>query len=215
MVLDGRGKRQLDIEREQRRELNALTLMPLPVRIPAEWYHLLPKVFPLVVGSGDESEHYIDPDVARGFLEMWGQRLMKDDGDYVWIHLGGVEAYETIPAFAKGVETKIKGRDQEVREQGGGLKDVIEHWRNSVEDLRGLDDKDVLEARKDIIHTLEPLMSTVALSGAWAVAYSRSCDNIYKFRETVRDWMAKYGDQYDLDLPFGGKIEASVETRLH
>ncbi len=211
---EDKGRREIEFEREQRREHNALSLMPLPVRIPAEWYHLLPKVLPLVVDSDGESENVLSPDVAKAFLSMWQERLMREDGEYIWLKLGGVEAFETIPSFARAVEIKVKGRDQEIKESGG-LKGVIDHWRTSVNELRDEDDKEVLEGRKEILRAIEPLMSTVALSGAWAVSYQRSCENLYRIRESVRDWMDRNRDHYDLDQPFGGRIEATVETRLH
>lgn len=198
-------ERELRRDRELRRERNALTLMPLPVRMPKEWYDLLPKVMPLISRSPDESKYYMAEETAQAFLQMWKQRLMRRDGNDVWVHLGGLECYETIPKFAKGVEQRIKGRDSEIKEQGG-LKGLIQHWGAHVEELRSLDDKAVLEGRMRFVRSLEPLMSTLALSGTWGVAYERSRDNILKIRPVVQKWIAEHGRQWNLDEPFGGKL---------
>ena len=202
---DTQKERELRREREIRRERNALTIMPLPVRIPSEWYDLLPKVMPLISRSPEESRYFIPEEAAQAFLQMWKQRLMRRDGEHVWVHLGGLECYETIPNFAKGVAHRVKGRDSEIKEKGG-LKALIEHWRTNVEELKGLDDKSILEARIQVVRALEPLMSTLALSGAWGSAFERSRENILKIRPVVQKWITEHGRQWDLDEPFGGKL---------
>ncbi|MEE8471244.1 MAG: hypothetical protein V3S51_07940, partial [Dehalococcoidia bacterium] len=182
-----------------------LTIMPLPVRIPTEWYDLLPKVLPLISRSPEQSKFYMPEETVQSFLQMWKQRLMRRDGEYAWVHLGGLECYETIPNFAKGVEHRIKGRDAEMKERGG-LKALIQHWRTSVAGMNDLDDKAVLEARIGIVRTIEPLMSTLALSGSWGAAFERSRENILKIRPVVQRWIAQHGKQWNLDEPFGGKL---------
>lgn len=206
--LETQREREIRRDRDLRREKNALTIMPLPVRIPSEWYDLLPKVLPLINRSPEQSKFFMPEATVQAFLQMWKQRLMRRDGEYTWVHLGGLECYETIPNFAKGVEHRIKGRDAEVKEQGG-LKGLIQHWRTRVAELNNLDDKAVLEARIGIVHSLEPLMSTLAMSGAWGVAFERSRENILKIRPVVQRWIAQYGKQWNLDEPFGGKLSQS------
>ena len=197
--------RELRREKDLRRERNALTIMPLPVRIPAEWYDLLPRVIALVPNSPNESRFYMPEETTQAFLQMWSQRLMRRDGKDIWVHLGGLECYETIPNFAKAVEQRIKGRDAELK-QSGGLKALINQWRSNVLGLQDQDDKAILESRIQLVHALEPLMSTLALSGAWGVAYERARDNILKIRPVIERWMDQHGSQWNLDEPFGGKL---------
>jgi hypothetical protein len=203
--IDLQRRREIQRERELRKERNALTIMPLPVKIPKEWYELLPKVLPLISRSPQESKYYMPEANVQAFLKMWGQRLMRRDGDYVWVHLGGIECYETIPRFAKAVEEKIKGRDMEIKERYG-LKGLLEHWRINVRELNSLDDKSVMEARMRILRSIEPLLSTLALSGAWGGAFERSRENILKIRPVVQKSIAEQGHRWDLDEPFGGKL---------
>lgn len=196
---------ELQRERELRRERNALTIMPLPVRIPSEWYDLLPRIMPLISRDPSESKFYMPEETIQSFLQMWQQRLMRRDDKEVWVHLGGLECYETIPNFARGVEQRIRSRDAEIK-QAGGLKALIHHWRNNVIELHNLDDKTVLEMRIQIMHSLKPLMSTLALSGAWGSAYERSRENILKIRPVIYKWIEQNGRQWNLNEPFGGKL---------
>ncbi len=198
-------QRELHRERELRRERNALTIMPLPVRIPLDWYNLLPNVIPLIPRNPKQSRFYMPEETIQAFMQMWQQRLMRQDGNDVWVHLGGLECYETIPNFSKAVDQRIKGRDAEIK-QVGGLKALLNHWRTHVTELQDLDDKATLEARIKIVNALAPLMSTLALSGAWGVAYERSRDNILKIRPVVHRWIEQHGRQWNLDEPFGGKL---------
>ncbi len=206
---DPQKLREMRRDRDLRRERNALTIMPLPVSMPIEWYDLLPRVIPLLTHSPNESRFYMPEETVQAFLQMWNQRLMRRDAKNAWVHLGGLECYEMIPNFAKGVAERVKGRDSEMK-QVGGLKALINHWRINVSGMQDLDDKAVLEARIQIVHSLEPLMSTLALSGAWGVAYERSRDNILKIRPVVQKWMEQHGKQWNLDEPFGGKLSQGV-----
>lgn len=207
--LETQSQRKLRRDQDLRRERNALTIMPLPVKIPAEWYELLPRVLPLVGRSPQESKFYIADETVQAFRQMWAQRLMTRDGDNVWLRLGGLECYETIPRFARAVENRVKGRDQEVNRQGG-LKAVIEYWRTGMEELNGRDDRTVLEARMRVLPSLEHLLSAAALSGAWGTAFERAGENILKIRPTVQGWIAQHGKRWNLDEPFGGKFEESL-----
>lgn len=203
--IDLQRQRELQRDRELRRERNALTIMPVPVKIPVDWYVLLPRVLPLVTRAPEDSKYCLPGATAEAFQRMWKQRFMRRDGDYVWVHLGGIECYETIPNFAKNVAERIKARDIETKEKSG-LKGLLDHWRLSIADLNNMDDKVVLETRMKILRTLEPLMSTLALSGAWGAAYERSRENILKIRPTVQKWIEQHGKKWDLNEPFGGKL---------
>jgi len=202
---DAIKERKLMRERQLRRERNALTVMPLPIKIPVEWYELLPRVLPLIGKGSNGSRFYMPEETIEAFQKMWKQRLMRRDGNDVWVHLGGLECYETIPNFTRGVEYRIKGRDAEIK-RADGLKALIKHWRDNVKGFDNLDDKAVLEARIQLIHSLEPLMSTLALSSAWGDAYERSRQNILKIRPVIQRWMEQHGNQWNLDEPFGGKL---------
>jgi len=205
-----KSERELRWERDVQREKNALTVMPLPVRFWDEWYDLVPKVLPLVSRSPDESKYFIPEEKVQAFLDMWNGRLMRTDENYVWLHLGGIECFETIPNFARGVESRIRGRDQEIKEEGG-IKALVEHWQTHIEELKDVDPKDVLEARIRIVNSLEPLMSTLAFGGSWSAAYARAIENIIQTRPVIQEWIAKHGDQWNLDLPFGGRLENSED----
>ncbi|MEE8471353.1 MAG: hypothetical protein V3S51_08490 [Dehalococcoidia bacterium] len=209
-VLETQKQREARRDQGLQREMNALSIMPLPLKIPAEWYDLLPRLLPLVSRSPEESRYYIAEKTVQAFLQLWEQRLMKRDGDDVWVRLGGLECYESIPKFAEGVDYRIKGRDEEIKAEGG-IKAVIEYWRANVEDLRDLDDQAVFKARMKILPAIDYVLSAVALSGAWGVAFQRSKDNIIKIREEVQRWIADNGSQWDLDKPFGGKISESCD----
>ena len=202
---EAKSDRQAKWEREQKRERNALTIMPLPVKFWVAWYDLLPKVLPLVSRSREETKFYIPEDKVEAFLSMWNDRLMRRDEEYVWLHLGGIECFETIPSFARGVEARIRGRDEEVK-AAGGLFALVARWRAGVEELKDLMDKDILEERIKIVTSLEPLMSTLAFAGSWGHAHARALENMIQVRPAIQEWIAKFGSQWDLDLPFGGKI---------
>jgi hypothetical protein len=202
---DLQRERELERDRNVRREENALTLMPLPVRIPDEWYSLLPRVLPLVSRSPQESQFYMAEETIRGFLDLWEQRLIGREGNDVWLRLTGPECYETIPTFGKSVDYRIRGRDQEIMD-GGGIAALIEHWRTRVKELRDLDDRKVIEARLRLLPALEPLMSEIALSGAWGAAFERAQSGILRIRPQVQEWIARHGAEYDLDQPFGGTL---------
>ena len=205
-----KSERELRWERDVHREKNALTIMPLPVQFWGEWYDLVPMVLPLVDRTREESEFFIPEEKVQAFLDMWNGRLMRRDPNYVWLHLGGIECFQTIPNFCRGVESRIKGRDQEVKEQSG-IKALVERWQTAIEDLGAAAPKDVLEARIKIVNSLEPLMSTLAFGGSWSAAYARAIENILVTRPVIQEWVAKYGDQWNLDLPFGGTLENSED----
>jgi hypothetical protein len=202
---DLQRERELERERSLRWEENALTLMPLPVEMPEVWYSLLPRVSPLVSRSPQESQFYIPEQVLEEFLTMWKQRLTSRAGNIVWLRLTGPECYETIPKFVKSVDHRIRGRDQEIMDRGG-ITALIEHWRMHVEELRHLEDRTVIEARLRLLAALEPLMSEIAMSGAWGMAFERAQSSIFKIRPQIREWIAKHGAEYNLDEPFGGTL---------
>ncbi len=212
-------EREQQYERSVRHEKNALTLMPLPVQIRAEWYDLMPKVLRMIEDTPDkrfDKKYLVRKEAVDSFIQQWDRRLMtrEGNGEYVWIHLGGLEAFETIPNFSRAIEAKIKGLDAEMREKGG-LKGIIDLWRTGIEELNNLNDMEVLDARKKILYSVESLMSTVTLSGCWAHAFERARDNILKIRPVVENWINTQGRQWDLDKPFGGKIEDTVTERMN
>jgi len=139
---------------------------------------------------------------------------MRRDGDHVWVYLGGLECYEMIPAFSRSIEWRIRGHDLEVKSRGG-LKATVELWRTHVRGFSHLNDIQVLEARRNLLHSLESLMSTITLSGCWASAFERARDNILKIRPMIQEWIHTQGKYWDLDQPFGGKVEAIVTKRLN
>jgi hypothetical protein len=208
---ESKSEREVRWERDLRREENALTLIPLPVKLPAETYDLLPRVLPLLPRSPDESPHHVPEQDVQSFLEMWEQRLLKRDEDSVWVNLSGLECWEIIPNFATTVSDALKGRDAEMRQEGG-MRASIEYWRSHVEDFKDCDDKTILDRRVHTLRSIAPLLSAVALSGAWGVTYQRSRENIYKIRGKVQDWIDKNGDQWDLDQPFGGMVHVDNES---
>lgn len=212
-IQETQKQREARRDQEQRREINALTIIPLPLRFLSEWYDLLPRVLPLVSRSPEESRNYIAEDIVQAFLRLWEQRLMRRDEEHVWVRLGGLECYESIPRFANRVEERIKGREEEIRQEGG-IKAVIEYWRTRVEDLKCLDDRAVLESRMKTLPAIEHVLSAVALSGCWGVAFERSKENILKIRDEVQGWISRYGSQWDLDKPFGGKLSENCDPVL-
>ncbi len=201
--------REVRRSRELRYEKNALTIMPLPVRIPALLYDLLPKLLALIPAKPDVSQHYIPEEEVNGFLKMWAERLMRREGDHVWIRLGGVESYEAIPQFARKVEALLKARDAETKEQKG-LMPLLQHWRTNVPSLAGLDDKATLEARKRMLQDFQPLTSTLTVSAAWGEAFERSRENMVKIRPVLQQWISQHGHEWNLEEPFGGKLSRTI-----
>ncbi len=194
-------------EREIVREVNALTVMPLPVRIPASWYEILPKVMPLISTSSGHTSYSMGEEVVQMFLSRWGKILIRRDGSFVWLRIGGVACYEIIPNFVKGVRHAIDARDAEIAESGG-MQAVIQHWRVSVEELRFLDDDAVLRGRNEVLRVLRPEMWHEELGRHWNCAAERAHINFGKIRPAIRKWIAKHENQCNLDEPFGGRLSA-------
>ncbi len=190
---------------ESAREKNALTIMPLPVRIPASWYDLLPKVLPLISRSREKTKSCMAEETTRIFLKRWQQALIRREGSYVWLHLGGVACYEVLPNFVKNVREKIALRDKEIRDKSGP-KALIQHWRNCVEELKQLDDDSVLKWREDMLRLLQPEMWHEGLGRAWSFASERAQLNFNQIRPAVQKWIHKYESRCDLDKPFSGKL---------
>ena len=203
--LEAQRQRDFRRTRELRRERNALTIMPLPVRVPAFWYDILPRVLPLIPTTPEVSKHYMPADTVEQFGKMWSERLMRREDDYVWVHLGGVESYETIPSFARTVATLVKARDTEIKEKQG-LKGLLDHWRDNAVGMSGLDDKAILEARMQILRDLEPATSTLPFSAAWGEAFERARENMVRIRPVLQRWIDEHGHDWDLGEPFGGKL---------
>lgn len=206
-------EREREYQRAIRRERNALTLMPLPVSIPAAWYDLMERVAPLIKQIPQTAPYFMPHQTLDAFLNTWKARLMRRDGNHVWVYLGGLECYDMIPAFSRSLERSIKGFDQDLKVKGG-LKATIELWRRYAIGLNNLNDIEVLDARRGMLHSLEALMSTITLSGCWAAAFERARDNILKIRPTVYEWIRTQGRTWDLDQPFGGKVQASITERM-
>jgi len=194
-------------EREIVREVNALTIMPLPVRIPASWYDILPKVMPLISTYSDQTGYSMGEEVVQMFLKRWGKILIRRDGTFVWMRIGGVACYEIIPNFVKGVRHAIDSCDAEMVEKGG-MQAVIQHWRVSLEELRFLDDDAVLKGRNEILRVLRPEMWHEELGRHWNYAAERAHVNFGKIRPVIRKWIAKHENQCNLDEPFGGRLSA-------
>lgn len=212
-MVTSQNSREQEYNRRLRREQNALTIMPLPVRILIDWYNILPIVFPLISNLPEDSAHYIDPQILQDFIRLWKGRLMNSDGQNAWINLGGIECYETIPSFAQAIESKIQARDSEAKADGG-LKAAIDLWRTHIKSLGNLDDMQVLAARKKFLGLLESIMSTITLSGCWAEAFQNANENIIQLRPQIERWIEENESLWDLDLPFGGKIAPSTTDRL-
>lgn len=199
-------------EPKSTREKNALTIMPLPVRIPAAWYDLLPKVLPLISRTQVQTKSCIADETAQIFLKRWQQALIRREGSFVWLHLGGVACYEVLPDFVKTVREKIEQRDKELK-NNRGVKALIQHWRNCVEELKQLDDNAVLKHREDILRLLQPEMWQEGLGRAWSFAAERAELNFNRIRPAVQRWIYKYEKRCDLDKPFGGILSRSPALR--
>ena len=190
---------------ETAREMNALTIMPLPVRIPASWYDLFPKVLPLITRVTEQTKTCLPDETTQIFLKRWNKALIRREGSFVWLHLGGVACYEVIPNFVKGVKDKIVSREKELKDRGG-TKAIIMHWRTCIEELKQLDDAAVLKSRNEMLRLLHPEMWHEGLGRAWTFAAERAHVNFVKIRPTVQSWIAKYEDRCDLDKPFSGRL---------
>jgi len=194
-------------EKEIVREMNALTVMPLPVRIPALWYDLLPKVLPLVRWSTGQARFYMAEELIDFFLGRWRRILIRREGAFVWLHLGGVACCEVVPNFIKAVKYKIDCTDGEITEKGG-MKGLIQHWRTCIEELRSLDDEAVLQARNETLRLLQPETWHEGLGREWSVAAERAHVNFGRIRPVIKKWIAKHETQCNLDEPFGGRLSA-------
>lgn len=187
------------------REVNALTIMPLPVKIPASWYDTLPKVLPLIRWSTEQTRFFMGEELIDIFLQKWRRILIRREGDYAWLHLGGVACYEVIPNFIKGVKDRIDSSDEEIIENSG-KEALIKHWRICIQELEPLDDHGVLAARDDILSIIQPEMWTEELSKSWSSASERAHANFGKIRPVIKNWIVRYQDRCNLDEPFGGRL---------
>lgn len=194
-------------EKEIVREINALTVMPLPVRIPASWYDLLPKVLPLIRWSTGQAIFYMSEELIDIFLRRWRKILIRREGAFVWLQLGGVACYEVVPNFIKAVRYKIDYSDEEITEKGG-VKGLIQHWRTCIEELRSLDDGAVLQARNETLRLLQPETWHEELGKEWSFAAERAHVNFGRIRPVIKKWIAKHENQCNLDEPFGGRLSA-------
>ncbi|UCC59452.1 MAG: hypothetical protein JSV02_06765 [Dehalococcoidia bacterium] len=195
-------------EREIVREVNALTVMPLPVKIPVIWYEALPKVLPLLRWSTEHPRFFMAEEIIDVFINKWRKILIRQDGDFVWLHLGGVACYEVIPNFIKGVRDKIDSSDNEISSQGG-IQAIVQHWRSCVEGMQDLEDQAVLDARAKILRLLDSEMWNDELGKSWSFAAERAHVNFGKIRPVIKRWIAKYEGRCNLDEPFGGRLSAA------
>jgi hypothetical protein len=194
-------------EREIVREINALTVMPLPVKLAASWYDTLPKVLPLLRWSTEQTRFFMAEELIDIFLNKWNKILIRRDGDCVWVHLGGVACYEVIPNFIRGVRSRIDSSDEEISAHGGQGA-VMEHWRKCIQDLHELGDDAVSAARSEILELIDPDMWNEELGKSWSFAAERAHVNFGKIRPVIKKWIAKYQDRCNLDEPFSGRLSA-------
>jgi hypothetical protein len=192
-------------ERETEQEKNALTIMPLPVRIPALWYDILPRVLPLISHPSELPECCLPEETTRVFIQRWKKTLIRREGNFVWLHLGGVACYEIIPNFVKSVRDKIMYRDREIKEKHG-MNSVIQHWRTNIKELQQLDDEAILRVRHATLRILQPDTWHDGLSRAWSYAAERADMNFCNIRPVIQRWIEKYESQCDLDKPFSGRL---------
>lgn len=192
-------------ERETEQEKNALTIMPLPVRIPALWYDILPRVLPLVSRTSELTEVCLPEETTRVFLQRWKKALIRREGNFVWMHLGGVACYEIIPNFVKSVRDKIIYRDREIKEKLG-IGAVIQHWRTCIKALQHLNDEAILRVRHATLRILQPDTWHEGLGRAWSYAAERANINFCNIRPVIQRWIEKYEGQYELDKPFSGRL---------
>jgi hypothetical protein len=196
-------------DREIEQEKNALTIMPLPVRIPALWYDILPGVLPLISRTSDLTEFCLPEETTQIFLQRWKKALIRREGNFVWLHLGGVACYEIIPNFVKSVRDKIMFRDKEIKEKLG-VKAVIQHWRTSIKELQFLNDEAILKVRNVTLRILQPDAWHEGLGRAWSYAAERANMNFCNIRPVIQKWIEKYESLCDLDKPFSGKLSESA-----
>lgn len=192
-------------EREFEQEKNALTVMPLPVRIPALWYDMLPRLLPLISRTSEQMEFCMPEETMQVFLQKWQRVLIRREGNFVWLQLGGVACYEIIPNFVKSVREKILHRDTEIKGRNG-VKAVAHHWRNCIQELKNLDDDSVLKVRNETLRLLHPDLWHEGLGRAWSFASERATMNICNIRPVIQRWIAKYESQCDLGKPFAGRL---------
>ena len=192
-------------DKEIVREMNALTVMPLPVRIPISWYQVLPKVLPLIREPTEKTRFHMPEEIIQMFLRRWAKIFIRRDGRHVWLHLGGVACYEVIPNFVKGIKLLIDGREGELRAKGGE-KALAEHWRVSIEELSQMDDKAVLQARGEMLQLLEHDRWHDELGKDWNSAAERAHVKFGKIRPLIRKWIAIHEHNCNLDEPFGGRL---------
>ncbi len=195
-------------EREIDQEKNALTIMPLPVRIPALWYDMLPKVLPLIGRTSEQDKCCMPEETMQVFLRRWKQAFIRREENFVWLHLGGVACYEIVPNFVKNVRDKIVHRDTEIRGKYG-VKAVTQHWRTCIQEIKQLDDEAVLRVRNETLHLLHPDLWHEGLGRAWSSAAERANMNFCNIRPVIQRWIAKYESQCNLDKPFAGRLSES------
>ena len=195
-------------EKETEHEKNALTIMPLPVRIPALWYDILPRVLPLISHTAERTECCMPEETIRIFLQRWKQVLIRREGNFVWLHLGGVACYEIIPNFVKNVRDKILHSDTEIKGKHG-VKAVIQHWQTCIQELKQLDDDAVLKVRNKTLRILHPDLWHEGLGRSWSFASERANINFCNIRPVIQRWIAKYESHCDLDKPFSGRLPES------
>jgi hypothetical protein len=196
-------------ERETEQEKNALTIMPLPIRIPALWYDILPRVLPLINRTSERTECCMPEATTQVFLQRWKKTLIRREGNFVWVHLGGVACYEIIPNFVKSVRDKIVLRDREIKEKHG-TNAVIQHWRTSIQELQHLDDETVLKVRNVTLRLLQSDTWHEGLGRAWSYAAERANMNFLNIRPVIQRWIEKYESRCDLDKPFSGRLSEST-----
>ena len=190
---------------ETTREMNALTVMPLPVRIPASWYDLLPKVLPLIKKTTERTECCMAEETIQIFLKRWNKALIRREGTFVWLQLGGVACYEILPDFVKSIRERIIRREKEIKLKYG-TKGVIQHWRSCVNELRERDDPAVLKIRMETLRLLQPEMWHDGLGRAWSFAAERANVNFTRIRPAVQKWISRYENLDILDKPFAGRL---------
>jgi len=197
--------------KEITREINALTIMPLPVKIGASFYDILPTVMPLIARLDANTNCLMPEDVIQAFLNKWKRIVIRREDSFVWMHLGGVACHEVIPNFVKNVRDSIDQRDGELSDKGG-MKALIKHWQSCIEKLNQLDDESVLKARNETLRLCNPDVWHDGLGRSWSNAAERAHINFGKIRPRIKQWIAKHENQYNLDEPFGGRLSRASQT---